>query len=567
MAAFVKSFFVFWASWFLLFSGFHCLAKKRTHFVVKEAPYTRLCSTKEILTVNGKFPGPILRARRGDTVYVTVRNKGRHNITIHWHGVKQPGNPWSDGPEYVTQCPIQPGGKLKQKVIFSTEEGTLWWHAHSDWSRATVHGAILVRPKKGTTFPFPKPDAEVQIILGEWWRKDVMEVLKLFTTTGGAPNNSDAYTINGQPGDLYPCSKAETFKLMVDHGKSYLLRIVNAAMNSILFFAIANHNITVVGIDGDYTKPLSTDYITIGPGQSMDALLHANQTPGHYYMAARAYSSNANSTFDNTTTTAIVQYNGNYTPPSSPLLPSLPAYNDINSAFNFSGSIRSLNSKDHPSSVPVNITTQIVSTVSINSFPCQENHTCEGPNGTRLAASMNNITFTNPSIDILEAYYKHIKGVYGENFPSFPPLVYNFTAQDLPLEYQLSKRGTEVRVLPYNSTVEMVLQGTNLVAGIDHPMHLHGYSFYVVGWGFGNFDNKTDPLSYNLIDPSFLNTVIVPINGWVTLRFTASNPGVWFMHCHFERHLTWGMETVFIVLDGNDSTSKLLPPPPNMPPC
>ena len=25
------------------------------------------------------------------------------------HGVKQPRNPWSDGPVYITQCPIKPG--------------------------------------------------------------------------------------------------------------------------------------------------------------------------------------------------------------------------------------------------------------------------------------------------------------------------------------------------------------------------------------------------------------------------------------------------------------------------
>lgn len=27
------------------------------------------------------------------------------------HGVKQPRNPWGDGPEYITQCPIKPGEK------------------------------------------------------------------------------------------------------------------------------------------------------------------------------------------------------------------------------------------------------------------------------------------------------------------------------------------------------------------------------------------------------------------------------------------------------------------------
>ena len=80
--------------------------------------------------------------------------------------MKQPRYPWSDGPEYVTQCPIQPGNQFSQKVIFSEEEGTLWWHAHSDWSRATVHGVIIIFPKYGTGYPFPKPDAEVPIILG-----------------------------------------------------------------------------------------------------------------------------------------------------------------------------------------------------------------------------------------------------------------------------------------------------------------------------------------------------------------------------------------------------------------
>lgn len=39
------------------------------------------------------------------------------------------------------------------------------------------------------------------------------------------------------------------------------------------------------------------------------------------------------------------------------------------------------------------------------------------------------------------------------------------------------------------------------------------------------------------------------------------------MHCHFERHLTWGMNTVFIVKNGKHKKEKLLPPPPDMPPC
>jgi laccase len=43
--------------------------------------------------------------------------------------------------------------------------------------------------------------------------------------------------------------------------------------------------------------------------------------------------------------------------------------------------------------------------------------------------------------------------------------------------------------------------------------------------------------------------------------------GVWFMHCHLERHMVWGMETVFIVKNGKGRGEKVVPPPPNMPRC
>lgn len=554
----------------LIFANSLCLKAsniQRYTFVVKEALYERLCEKKWILTVNGEFPGPTIKAHAGETVVVDVINKGKYNITLHWHGVKQLRNPWSDGPEYITQCPIQPGNKFRQKVIFSKEEGTLWWHAHSDWSRATVHGAILVYPRPGAQYPFTEPYGEVPIILGEWWKEDVMKVLEEFVASGGQPKDSDAYTINGQPGHLYPCSWRHMFTMKVMHGKTYLLRIVNADMNEILFFGVAKHPLTVLGVDGCYTKPLTRAYISIAPGQSTDCLLHADQNPDRYYMAAQPYEGNKGVNFDNTTATGIVEYGGSYTPSPLPNLPNLPSYNDTQAALNFTYSIKSLNSKSHPSPVPIKVNKRIVSTISINVFPCRPHETCDGPNGTRLAASMNNISFVNPKIDVLEAYFYHISGVFGKRFPTSPPFVFNYTADFVPFELDVPRRGTEARVLPFNSNIELVFQGTNQVAGIDHPMHLHGFTFYVVGWGSGNFDPTKDPLNYNLVDPQKRNTVIVPRNGWTAVRFTADNPGVWFLHCHFERHLTWGMDTVFIVRSGKGATERVLPPPPDMPPC
>ncbi|KAL1561556.1 putative laccase-16 [Salvia divinorum] len=98
-------------------------------------------------------------------------------------------------------------------------------------------------------------------------------------------------------------------------------------------------------------------------------------------------------------------------------------------------------------------------------------------------------------------------------------------------------------------------------------MHLHGHSFYVVGSGLGNYDRIRDLPKYNLVDPPLMETIAVPKNGWTAIRFRANNPGVWYMHCHIERHLSWGMGMMFIVRDGARPDEKMLPPQPNMPYC
>ncbi|XP_043693954.1 laccase-14-like [Telopea speciosissima] len=545
-----------------------CLGRETYHFNwnITLSSYTRLNSTKEILTVNGLFPGPALHVRRGDRVFINVVNHGNYNITLHWHGVKQPRNPWSDGPEYITQCPIQVGANFTYEINLSTEEGTLWWHAHSDWSRATVHGPIFVYPMLGASYPFPKPYSQVPIILGNWYKGDVMEIIETALALGGEPNQSDAHTINGQPGDLFPSSKAGTFKMVVQKGKTYLLRIINAGMNEDTFFAVANHSLTVVGSDGAYLKPIKTDYIMITPGQTMDCILKADKTLSHYYIAAKSYSGGEGVGYDNSTATAIIEYNGTYTPPSTPFFPTLPDFNDTDAATNYTSRLRSLASKDHPIDVPKSFDIRVYTTISMNTLPCV-NNSCDGPNGARLSSSMNNISFRNPSVDILQAYYKRIKGVYKTNFPNEPPNYYNFTADQFSSNLSTPMVGTKVKVVKFNSTVEIVFQGTNLYSGENHPMHLHGYSFYWVGWGFGNFNKTADPKSYNLVDPPEINTVGVPKKGWAAIRFRADNPGVWFMHCHLERHASWGMNTVLIVKNGKTRPTSMRRKPRHVPPC
>ncbi|KAL0707660.1 hypothetical protein Bca4012_074086 [Brassica carinata] len=65
------------------------------------------------------------------------------------HGIRQLRNPWADGSEYITQCPIRPGQSYTYRFTIKDQEGTLWWHAHSRWLKATVYCALIIYPRLG----------------------------------------------------------------------------------------------------------------------------------------------------------------------------------------------------------------------------------------------------------------------------------------------------------------------------------------------------------------------------------------------------------------------------------
>ncbi|KAI9195993.1 hypothetical protein LWI28_020083 [Acer negundo] len=543
------------------------------NFDIKLQNVTRLCTTKSIVSVNGKFPGPRIVAREGDRLLIRVTNHVQNNISLHWHGIRQLRSGWADGPAYISQCPIQTGQSYVYNFTIVGQRGTLWWHAHLTWLRSTVYGPIIILPNQGTPYPFTKPYKEVPIIFGEWFNADPEAIIQQALQTGGGPNVSDAYTINGLPGPLYNCSAKDTFKLKVTPGKTYLLRLINAALNDELFFSIANHTLTIVDVDAVYVKPFETETLLITPGQTSNVLL---KTKSHYpnanfFMTARPYAT-GQGTFDNSTVAGILEYEkpSHSSVSTGKLLlfkPILPALNDTSFAANFTNKLRSLASAQFPANVPQKIDKQFFFTVGLGTIPCQSNQTCQGPtNTTKFQASINNVSFVMPTTALLQTHYSgQSNGVYTTDFPISPKNPFNYTGT--PPNNTNVSNGTKVVVLPFNASVELIMQDTSILGAESHPLHLHGFNFYVVGQGFGNYDKNKDPAKFNLIDPVERNTVGVPSGGWVAIRFLADNPGVWFMHCHLEVHTSWGLKMAWIVLDGNLPNQKLQPPPSDLPKC
>jgi laccase len=138
-------------------------------------------------------------------------------------------------------------------------------------------------------------------------------------------------------------------------------------------------------------------------------------------------------------------------------------------------------------------------------------------------ADINNVTFVMPTIALLQAHFFNIKGVFTDDFPGNPPTPFNYTGTQ-PKNFQ-TVNGTKLYRLAYNSTVQLVLQDTGMLTPENHPVHLHGFNFFEVGRGIGNFNPKRDPKKFNLADPVERNTIGVPAGGWTAIRFIADNPG------------------------------------------
>lgn len=97
----------------------------------------------------------------------------------------------------------------------------------------------------------------------------------------------------------------------------------------------------------------------------------------------------------------------------------------------------------------------------------------------------------------------------------------------------------------------------NLSAMDHHPIHLHGYSFKIIGSDGGWAKDKTVLLPET--------TVLVPVGAAKVIEFLADNPGDWIFHCHMTHHTMNQMGHEFpnmigmCVGDFDERVRKLIP--------
>ncbi|KAJ9091923.1 hypothetical protein QFC21_007036 [Naganishia friedmannii] len=118
--------------------------------------------------------------------------------------------------------------------------------------------------------------------------------------------------------------------------------------------------------------------------------------------------------------------------------------------------------------------------------------------------------------------------------------------------------------------IDVVMQiAPDSLDAMAHPIHLHGHYFRVLGSKANSMfpSNMTVNEVKNRMRDSDIAAALdlsntspqrdsahLPENGWLAIRFTANNPGVWLLHCHINSHLSSGMAIAFMEMRNHFSS-------------
>jgi FtsP/CotA-like multicopper oxidase with cupredoxin domain len=221
--------------------------------------------------INRQVPGPRLELTEGDHVRINFTNHLPEPATMHWHGLIVPNR--MDGPGYITQDPVPPGGRYTYEYVVQ-QAGTYFYHSHTRPDRQQalgLYGALIIRPRDSVSEP--KANYEYVVQLQEWLNRDG-QTYPAMLMEGGLPN---FFTINGK-------SWPATDTLHMKVGETIKLRIIGTNNNFIHPMHMHGGPFTVIARDGVPLNPAArfeADVINVGPGQRWDVIWPARE-PGKW---------------------------------------------------------------------------------------------------------------------------------------------------------------------------------------------------------------------------------------------------------------------------------------------
>ncbi|XP_061999696.1 monocopper oxidase-like protein SKU5 [Rosa rugosa] len=496
-----------------------------------------------VITINGKFPGPLINATTNDFVHVNVFNNMDEPLLFTWNGIQQRLNSWQDGVS-GTNCPILPG--TNWTYVFQTKDqiGSFFYFPSINFHKAAGgFGAIRVINRNVIAVPFPAPEAEFDLLIGDWSYDSYKTIRSQMDTSETAYYTfPDIMLMNGKgPLDNQMSKDHESFD--VTQGKTYRLRISNVG-NAVSFnFRIQNHQMVLVETEGSYTNQITLESLDVHVGQSYSVLVTANQDEADYYMVASPKLLN-NSDFSSLVGIGVLHYSNSVSTVGGPL-PEGPDPFDVNFSMNQARSIRWNLTAGAARPNPQGSFN--VSNVTLSQTFVLESTVAQIHNLPRYV--VNNVSYDTVTTPLkLADHFVNGSGVY--QLDSFPVKSVNPDAG----------YGVSVVTGIHKGWIEIVFK--NNLAAMD-SWHLDGYGFFVVGFGIGDWTTESRS-TYNLYDPVVRSTVQVYPGAWTAVYAFLDNPGMWNLRSQLLKHWYLGQELYVRVFDADPNPAKERPPPDNL---
>jgi iron transport multicopper oxidase len=155
------------------------------------------------------------------------------------------------------------------------QPGTYWYHSHTKSQYPDgLRGPLVIHDPE---FPYKDDyDEELVMTLSDWYHDQMQDMIPPFMSKGnptGAEPVPKAALMN----------ETQDLKIAVQPGKTYLFRVINIGAFAGQYLWFEGHNMTVVEVDGVYTKPMETDMIYVSVAQRCSFLVTAkNDTDANY---------------------------------------------------------------------------------------------------------------------------------------------------------------------------------------------------------------------------------------------------------------------------------------------
>ncbi|HJS54875.1 MAG TPA: multicopper oxidase family protein [Chitinophagaceae bacterium] len=208
---------------------------------------------------NKIFPGPVLKAKKGDEMVIRVTNNLPEATVIHWHGVRLPAA--MDGTDSV-QKPIEPGEEFEYRFTVP-DAGTFWYHSHFNETKQMekgMYGALIVEDDLDPLFD----DEKILVI-------DDIKLNKNNEFKRGNFIQRWKERHDGRQGDMVLINGKENPIININAGQTERWRFINASSARYVRLALGGKTFHIIGTDGGLIEnPVRATEVLITPGERID---------------------------------------------------------------------------------------------------------------------------------------------------------------------------------------------------------------------------------------------------------------------------------------------------------